>query len=176
MAATLVKIDYLPNDQIEKTGKNSLENEVNLIISSIVNAVAKSPFLLQYCAEKIKEKWLIFALSRNRKALKERLHIKVQQKKGREFSQRCRRRQNLSGILNGILQTTAQEWGGRYCAAPVAPPPCAPRRTVLAAFSTNLNQLPKAPYIHINLWNRASALKTISDDQLGFHPQNLFFQ
>ena len=45
-AATLVKIDYLPNDQIEKTGKNSLENEVNLIISSIVNAVAKSPFLL----------------------------------------------------------------------------------------------------------------------------------
>ena len=31
-AATLVKIDYLPNDQIEKTGKNSLENEIKIKI------------------------------------------------------------------------------------------------------------------------------------------------
>ena len=43
-----------------------------------------------------------------------------------------------------------------HCTEPVAPPPCAPRRTVLAAFSTNPNQLPKAPYIHIVL----NSLKT----------------
>ena len=60
-AATLVvKIEYLPNDQIEKTGKNSLENEVNLIISSIVNAVAKSPFFTVVLRRKNKGKMAHF--------------------------------------------------------------------------------------------------------------------